>query len=111
MTTYGGGVNFNKDLSKKTKLSTSYFYNHIDQDIIKSLDRLNYLPTGSYTFNQKSKQQTNNDNHRVNLTLDHQIDSANSLKLTVAATYSESALKSQSESETFNLDSSFAKRK
>ena len=106
MTTYGGGVNFNKDLSKKTKLSTSYFYNHIDQDIIKSLDRLNYLPTGSYTFNQKSKQQTNNDNHRVNLTLDHQIDSANSLKLTVAATYSESALKSQSESETFNVDNS-----
>jgi hypothetical protein len=106
MTTYGGGVNFNKDLSKKTKLSTSYFYNHIDQDIIKSLDRLNYLPTGNYTFNQKSKQQTNNDNHRVNLTLDHQIDSANSLKLTVAATYSESALKSQSESETFNVDSS-----
>ncbi|HRG79336.1 MAG TPA: outer membrane beta-barrel protein, partial [Cyclobacteriaceae bacterium] len=106
MTNYAGGVNFNKDLNKDTKLTSSYFYNRIDQDISKTLDRVNYLPTGNYTFNQNSKQLSNNDNHRANLTIDHQIDSANSLKFVVAATYSESELNTQSQSETITADNS-----
>jgi len=104
MTNYAGGVNFNKDLNKDTKLTSSYFYNRIDQDISKTLDRVNYLPTGNYTFNQNSKQLSNNDNHRANLTIDHQIDSANSLKFVAAATYSESELNTQSQSETITAD-------
>lgn len=104
MTNYAGGVNFNKDLNKDTKLTSSYFYNRIDQDITKTLDRVNYLPTGNYTFNQNSKQLSNNDNHRANLTIDHQIDSANSLKFVAAATYSESEMNTQSESETMTAD-------
>lgn len=104
MTNYAGGVNFNKDLNKDTKLTSSYFYNRIDQDITKTLDRVNYLPTGNYTFNQNSKQLSNNDNHRANLTIDHQIDSANSLKFVAAATYSDSEMNTQSQSETMTAD-------
>jgi outer membrane receptor protein involved in Fe transport len=45
-----------------------------------------------------------NDNHRVNLTLDHKIDSANSIKSTNSFTYSESELNSQTNSQTTTED-------
>lgn len=104
MTNYAGGVNFNKDLSKDTQLTSSYFYNRLEQDIIRSVERVNYLPTGSYNYFSNSRQFNNNDNHRANLTLDHRIDSANSLKFTAAATYSESEMNSQSKSQTMTVD-------
>jgi outer membrane receptor protein involved in Fe transport len=106
MTNYAGGVNFNRDLSKDTQLSSNYFYNRLDQNITKSIERVNYLPTGNYNFNQQSKQIGSNDNHRANLILDHKIDSANSIKFTANATYSESEQRSQTESQTYNTDGS-----
>lgn len=104
MTNYAGGVNFNKDLSKDTQLTSSYFYNRLEQDIERSIDRVNYLPNGSYNYFQDSRQFNNNDNHRANITIDHRIDSANSLKFTASATYSESELNSQSTSQTMTVD-------
>jgi outer membrane receptor protein involved in Fe transport len=102
MTNYAGGVNFNRDLSKKTQLTSSYFYNRIDQDIRQLTDRINYLPNQpSYNFNQNSLQTNTNDNHRVNLTLDHKIDSANSIKFTNNLTYSQSDQRSNTSSKTF----------
>lgn len=104
MTNYAGGVNFNKDLSKDTQLTSSYFYNRLEQDIDRSVERVNYLPNGSYNYYSNSRQFNNNDNHRANLTLDHRIDSANSLKFTASATYSESEMNSQSQSQTMTVD-------
>ncbi len=102
MTNYAGGVNFNRDLSKKTQLTSSYFYNRIDQDIRQLTDRINYLPNQpSYNFNQNSLQTNTNDNHRVNLTLDHKIDSANSIKFANNLTYSQSDQRSNTSSKTF----------
>lgn len=103
MTNYAGGVNFNRDLSKKTQLTSSYFYNRLDQDIRQVTDRVNYLPNQpSYNFNQNSLQSNTNDNHRVNLTLDHKIDSANSIKFANNLTYSESGQRSITGSKTFS---------
>ncbi len=103
MTNYAGGVNFNRDLSKKTQLTSSYFYNRIDQDIRQLTDRINYLPNQpSYNFNQNSLQTNTNDNHRVNLTIDHKIDSANSIKFANNLTYSESGQRSNTQSKTFS---------
>lgn len=105
MTNYAGGVNFNKDLSKKTQLTSSYFYNRLDQNITKYTDRINYLPPdSSYNFNQLSRQLSTNDNHRVNLTLDHKIDSANSLKFVNGFTFSDSEMNSNTKSETITED-------
>ncbi len=114
MTNYAGGVNFNKDLSKKTKLTSSYFYSRLDQNITRSLNRINYLPEDpnnpgiprTYNFNQDSRQLSNSDNHRVNLSLDHQIDSANSIKFTTSASYSESEQNTSSQSKTMTVDNS-----
>lgn len=105
MTNYAGGVNYNKDLSSKTQLASSYFYNHLEQNIIKNTNRINYLPPdSSFFFNQNSKQLSTSDSHRINLTLDHKLDSANSLKLINNISYSESDMTSFTGSETRSED-------
>ncbi len=105
MTNYAGGINFNQDFTNKTKAGGSYFYNRLDQNIARSIDRINYLPDGNYRFSQTSKQLTTSDNHRVNFSLDHQIDSANSLKFLTNATYTTLDQSIQSVSRTWNADS------
>jgi hypothetical protein len=100
VTNWAGGVNFNQDLSKKTKVTASYFFSSLDQDLIQSVNRINYLPQGSYTLNQDSRQQNLNDNHRVNFILEHQIDSANSIKFTSNMSYTDSEQRLTSQSET-----------
>lgn len=103
LTNYAGGVNTNQDFGTKTKLNASYFYNNLNQNISQVLNRINYVPSGSYDFNQASKQLNQSDNHRGNLVLDHAIDSANSLKFTAAATLTNSEQSIQSVSQTYNL--------
>lgn len=104
MTNYAGGVNFNKDLNKDTKLTSSYFYNHLDRNVSSSLNRVNTLPDlGTYNFNQDSRQLSNNDNHRGTLMIDHNIDSANTLRATANASYSESESNTYSKSETMTI--------
>jgi hypothetical protein len=108
MTNYAGGVNFNKDLGKNTQLTSSYFYNYLDQNISKVTDRINYLPPdSSYFFNQTSRQLSSSDNHKVNIGIDHKIDSANSLKLTTSVSYSEYDMNSFTDSETTAEDKTF----
>ena len=103
LTNYAGGVNTNQDFGTKTKLNASYFYNNLNQNINQLLNRINYLPNGSYNFNQASKQVNQSDNHRGNLVLDHAIDSANSLKFTASATLTNSEQSIQSASQTYNI--------
>ncbi|MBX2897150.1 MAG: TonB-dependent receptor [Cyclobacteriaceae bacterium] len=104
MTNYAGGVNFNKDLNKDTKLTSSYFYNHLDRNVSSSLNRVNTLPNiGTYNFNQNSRQLSTNDNHRATLMIDHNIDSANTIRATANASYTESESNSYSQSKTMNI--------
>ncbi len=102
LTNYAAGVNANRDLGKNTKISASYFYNQIDQNITRAIDRTNYLPDGNYNFNQSSKQLSFSENHRANFSIDQQIDSANSIKFTANTTYTTSNQNVQSESSTMN---------
>lgn len=89
MTNYAGGLNFNQDLSKNTILTSNYFYNRLDQNITKQTHRVNYLPNdSSYFYDEKSVQLNGSDNHRVNVNLDHKIDSSNSIKSTNSFAYS-----------------------
>lgn len=104
MTNYAGGINFNKDLNKDTKLTSSYFYNHLDRNVSSSLNRVNTLPNlGTYNFSQDSRQLSNNDNHRGTLMIDHNIDSANTLRATANASYTESESNTYSKSETMTI--------
>lgn len=106
ITNYAGGLNTNQDIGTKTKLGASYFYNNLNQNISQLLNRINYLPNGSYDFNQTSRQVNQSDNHRGNLTLDHQLDSANSFKFTASATLTNTEQTVQSLSRTYNVGDS-----
>lgn len=104
MTNYAGGINFNKDINKDTKLTSSYFYNHLDRNMSTSLNRVNTLPDiGTYNFNQESRQLSNNDNHRGTLMIDHNLDSANTIRATANASYTESESNTYSQSKTMNI--------
>ena len=105
MTNYAGGINFNKDLSKDTKITSSYFYNRLDRNVSSSLLRINTLPDGgSYNFLQDSRQLSNSDNHRGTLVLDHTIDSANVIRATANASYTDSEFKSFSVGQTTDVE-------
>lgn len=91
MQTFGGGLNFNKDFSKKTKLSANYFVNYLDHTIDQTTEREynGVLSPGQPKFStQNSLQESTNLNHRLNLILDHEIDSMNSFKWTNGFTIS-----------------------
>ena len=105
MTNYAGGVNFNRDLNKDTKLTSSYFYNHLDRNVTTDLSRTNFLPTESLSnvLSQSSRQLSKNDNHRGTLQLDHNIDSANTLRFIANGSYSQSEQNMLSQSETRKL--------
>jgi Outer membrane protein beta-barrel family/CarboxypepD_reg-like domain len=82
MTNYAGGLNFNQDFNnKKTQVGGNYFYNRLEQNVVKDLNRINFLRDSTFNFNQHSTQLSTSDNHRANLIVDHKIDSANSIKL------------------------------
>ncbi|MCU0369142.1 MAG: outer membrane beta-barrel protein, partial [Cyclobacteriaceae bacterium] len=105
MTNYAGGINYNRDLNKDTKLTSSYFYNYLDRNISTDLNRTNFLPDESLNnvLTQLSKQLSNSSSHRGTLMLDHNIDSANTLRLTANAAYSEADQNTISTGETRNL--------
>ncbi|MBM3177374.1 MAG: TonB-dependent receptor family protein [Bacteroidetes bacterium] len=116
-TNYAGGLNLNQDFNKgKTKTGGSYFFSRLEQNIDKDLQRINYLPEDpeaglparSYLFEQQSQQNNTTEAHRANLTIDHAIDSANSIRFNAAASqsFNESLLSSQSK--TFNVDGSLS---
>lgn len=111
MTNYAGGLNFNSDLNKDTKLTSSYFYNHLDRNVNTDLNRINFLPPDENNpgvdqgneLNQLSRQISKSDNHKGTLMLDHNIDSANTIKATASANYSISNQRTLSTGETRNL--------
>ena len=58
-----GGVNYNYD-TKKTKLSTSYYYNQTRLELDALRNRRNFLETGSFRTADTSNQVNFNGNHR-----------------------------------------------
>jgi len=87
MNSHALGTNFNKDFNKKIQMRSSYFFNQIDHRITQNTDRLNFFPEGDINFNENSFQDNMSANHRLNLILDHKIDSLNSLRSTTNGQY------------------------
>lgn len=75
---YAGGINYNFD-TKKTKLSSSYYYNSTKQDLDAIRTRQNFLSSGIYNTNEKSFQSNFNGNHRASLRFEKMLDSLNSI--------------------------------
>ena len=82
LTNWAGGVNFNNQITPKTEVNGSYFYNQLGQDISRLTNRQSFLPTGTIGSNQNTNQHTGNATHRGNFVLDQKIDSSNSFRWT-----------------------------
>src|SRR5207253_1146757 len=87
-----------------TEINGSYFYNYLNHNKDQTSLRQNFLPSGNFTFNQNSRQHNTNSNHRVNVVLDHKLDSLNSLKLTTNISYNDTDSETKSTSENLSPD-------
>jgi hypothetical protein len=102
MRTNGIGTNFNTDFNKKTQLRSSYFYNGLNHNIVQDTDRLNFFPRGNVKFSENSQVQNINSNHRLNLIVDHKIDSLNSFRSSTTAQYTQTDRSTSSYSSSAN---------
>lgn len=100
--TWAGGLNFNNEWNKKTEVNGSYLYNNADRFVKRDLTRQNFLPNGNYTSLQNASGNNVNESHRINFTLDHKIDSLNSIKLTSRVGYSQTDQNTDSYSKSLN---------
>src|SRR5438045_4280428 len=78
-TTWGGGVNYNNIIGKKTDFQSNYFYNRFNPKRISNIQRQYFTPANLYK--QNSITDNVNNNHRFNFSADYQIDSFRSLKI------------------------------
>ncbi|MFN7117810.1 MAG: outer membrane beta-barrel protein [Saprospiraceae bacterium] len=102
-TTWAGGLNFSNTFNnKKTEVTGSYFFNNADRFVESDRITQNFLANGTFTENRNSAGTNLNTSHRLNVTLDHKIDSLNSLKLTTRLGYSESDRNSNTFSQALN---------
>ncbi|MGA0557022.1 outer membrane beta-barrel protein [Larkinella sp. VNQ87] len=77
---YAGGANYNYD-TKKTKLSSNYFYNQTGQTLNSTLNRETFLPDGSFLTAEGKSQGSLTRNHRASARFEKNLDSLNTLVL------------------------------
>ncbi len=106
MDTYAGGVNVDNQFSPKTEVNGSYFYNFLRHSRHQQTIRENYLKDGDFTFRGDNRENNTNSNHRANVTIDHKIDSANTLRFTASFSLNETDSGQASESENSAPDGS-----
>jgi hypothetical protein len=104
MTSWAGGANVNRKFGEKTEITASYFYNQLGHDVSQDLERENFLPSGNFFFDQQSIQDNRNNNHRLNLRLDHKFSDASSLLLTANTSANKTESTQQSFSQTLNSE-------
>ncbi len=93
-TTYAAGVNFNNKWGKKTDVNASYIFNDQSLVTLRDINR-QYLNTGNnFNYTQSGKTTRDNLQHRANISIDHKIDSFNSIKFTSAGTFQNSKTQS-----------------
>lgn len=104
LTTYAGGINFNNEFNEKTEIQSSYFYNQGDQELDRDRTRENFFGDQVFSSSQSNLENSRNRNHRLNLTLDHKIDSLQSLRFTGRLGFTDNDLTSRQSSRLFNTD-------
>ncbi len=95
-TIWGGGFNYNNIIGNKTDFTSNYFYNRFNPEKESHIQRQYFLPDSSYLYNQDAFSDNVNNNHRLNLTADFQIDSFHSIKVSPSFSYQKTDNKSNS---------------
>lgn len=103
-TTWAGGLNLNHDFSKKTKLNASYFFNRIQNEIDRTATRENFIGDENFKSQEEEDRLSRNANHRLNMTLRHEMDSFQNIILRSNFGYNDALFKSNGMSATFNTE-------
>ncbi|MEM9717701.1 MAG: TonB-dependent receptor [Bacteroidota bacterium] len=90
------GVNFNYELGPKTEFRSSYFFNQLDQDRLRTSQRENLLTDNPFTTIDNSDLDSKNLNHRINFFLKHKLDSTQQLIYRGNATFNHTNILSES---------------
>jgi hypothetical protein len=85
--TIAGGLNYNNTWNKKTDFNASYFYNNLTLDNTRNTNRRNILPGNNFDYRQNSSTSNKTNSNRFNFSLDHKMDSFNSVKLSSVLGY------------------------
>lgn len=99
-TTFGGGINYNNIIGKKTDFQSNYFFSRYDPNKESHLQRQYFSPANIYQQNSYSDNSTTS--HSFNMSADYQIDSFTSLKISPSYSYQEARNKSRSDYNTFS---------
>ncbi len=90
--TNSAGMNFSDIWAKKLTVTGSYFFNQSTNNTNNQLQRTNFLSGGvNQLYNQKSVSNSDNSNHRLNVRLEYNIDSNNSIVLTPKLSFQENS--------------------
>ncbi|MFN6038058.1 MAG: outer membrane beta-barrel protein, partial [Bacteroidota bacterium] len=78
-TTHSIGANYSDVWGKNTLVTASYFFNATDNDASSELSRTFFSKIGAgQNYNEDKRALSDNNNHRVNLRIEHFVDSMNS---------------------------------
>ncbi len=80
-TATSGGINFNHDFSKRTELTSSYFFNGIDNTLNQTSGRQNFLNGSIYHSGDTSNATGSNRNHRLSFKLRHKVNDGQDITL------------------------------
>jgi len=83
--TFGTGINYNNIIGTKTDFQSNYFYSRYNPKRITNIQRQYFSPSNIYR--QNSYSDNINNNHRLNLSADYQIDSFTSIKISPSLSY------------------------
>ncbi len=101
-TTWAGGFNLNTDLSKKTHLYLSYFYNTMDNNLENLTEREYFNPEGNYDAIDLASNGSTVNSNKVSWKLKTKIDSSQDLTFRGNASYSVAKLTGNTSQITFN---------
>lgn len=77
------GLNYSDTWGKKTEVSGSYFFNNNNNSNDQQSNSTYFLTTGrNQLYDETTLSRSNNYNHRINLRIEHKIDSFNSITIT-----------------------------
>jgi hypothetical protein len=82
-TTHSVGLNYSDKWNAKTEVTGSYFFNQADNEQITNLNRMYITQQDSgLVYDEHSRTNSTNYNHRLNFRLEYTIDTANSIVVT-----------------------------
>lgn len=103
VTTHAAGVNGYVQAGEKTNINASYDFRQTDRQVLTSLTRQNFLPTGTSLYLENSRLQNRRDSHSGELGLVRS-GTATTLRLSSTFDYSQGRLDSYNGRQSFGID-------